>query len=401
VRGASRLVIDATLGITDIVESMHANIARVPIATASKENNRTGGLTRIVYGAVRGVTRTVGAGLDAAIALAEPALARLPTVPAREALVSALNGVFGDHLAAQNNPLAITMALRHNGVPITLNANALQTQLPELNGNIVVLVHGLCMNDLQWHVAADRKSNTPAHDHGRALQHDLNYTPLYLHYNSGQHISTNGRAFAAMLRSLVIAWPVTVQSIIIVAHSMGGLVSRSALYYGAKSRHAWCKKVEKLICLGTPHQGAPLERGGRWVDVLLAAAPYAKPFAKLGKARSAGITDLRHGSIVDDDWRDESTTQAQTIALPAQVRCYAIAANMMSEAPSRGVVTRVREKIIGDGLVPVASALGQHSNPKRTLRFAKKNQRVLHNTNHMDLLKHAQVYPALLAFIRE
>ncbi len=400
VRGASRLVIDATLGITDIVESMHANIARVPIVTTSKESNRTGGLTRAIYGSVRGITRVVGSGLDAVIALAEPALSRLPTVPAREALISALNGVFGDHLVAQNNPLAITMALRHDGTPLTLTANALQAQLPELSGNIVVLVHGLCMNDLQWHIAADKKTNESAHDHGSALQCDLGYTPLYLHYNSGQHISTNGRAFAAMLKSLVAVWPVAVQSIVIVAHSMGGLVSRSALYYGTKSRHKWCKYVDKLICLGTPHHGAPLERGGRWIDVLLSAAPYAKPFAKLGKARSAGITDLRHGSIVDDDWNSDATTQIKTMPLPAHIRCYAIAANMMGKSPSRDVLARAHETMIGDGLVPIASALGQHSNPSRALHFSKSNQRVLHGVNHMDLLKHAQAYPALLKFVR-
>ncbi len=399
-RGVSRLVIDATLGITDIVESMHANVARVPIVTTSKEYNRTSGLTRAIYGSVRGITRAVGSGLDAAIALAEPALTRLPTVPAREALVSALNGVFGDHLAAQNNPLAITMALRHDGVPLTLTADALRTQLPELTGKIVVLVHGLCMNDLQWHIAANKKTNETDHDHGRALQRDLGYTPLYLHYNSGQHISTNGRAFATLLKSLVAVWPVAVQSIVIVAHSMGGLVSRSALYYGAKSRHKWCKNVEKLICLGTPHQGAPLERGGRWVDVLLSAAPYAKPFAKLGKIRSAGITDLRHGSIVDDDWHSDATTQIKAIPLPARISCYAIAANMMGESSSRDVLARAHESIIGDGLVPIASALGQHSNPNRALQFSKSHQRVLHNINHMDLLKHAQAYPALLKFVR-
>jgi pimeloyl-ACP methyl ester carboxylesterase len=322
-------------------------------------------------------------------------------VPAREALVSVLNGVFGDHLAAQNNPLAITMALRHDGAPLTLTSDALRAQFPELNGNIVVLVHGLCMNDLQWNVAPDKKTNSSEHDHGRALQHDLGCTPLYLHYNSGQHVSTNGRAFAAVLKSLVAAWPVTVQSIIIVAHSMGGLVLRSALHYGTKSRHSWCKRVDKLICLGTPHQGAPLERGGRWVDVLLAAAPYAKPFARLGKARSAGITDLRHGSIVDDDWLDETTKPAKTVALPARVRCYAIAANTMREKSSRSTLARAHEIIVGDGLVPVASALGQHSNPKRALDFPAAHTRVLHNLNHMDLLRHEQVYPALLEFARE
>jgi pimeloyl-ACP methyl ester carboxylesterase len=400
IRGAARLAVDTTLGITEIVESMHANVARVPLVTSSKETNRTRGLTRLVYGAVRGVTRAVGTGLDAAIALTEPLLATLPTVPAREALLSVLNGVFGDHLAAQNNPLAITMSLRHQGVALALTRDGLRDRLPTLSGKIVVLVHGLCMNDLQWCVAADESKKEPAHNHGAALQRDMGYTPLYLHYNSGQHVSTNGHAFASLLKTLVTEWPIKVESIIIVAHSMGGLVSRSAIHYGTKSRHAWCKKIDKLICLGTPHLGAPLERGGRWIDVLLSAAPYASPLAKLGKARSAGITDLRHGSIIDEDWNSGAVDYVKVVPLPARIRSYAIAARIAHETLPSGAVARAQETIIGDGLVPVASALGQHLDPARTLRFPKVNQIVLANVNHMGLLKRAQVYPALLAFVR-
>ena len=37
----------------------------------------------------------------------------------------------------------------------------------------------------------------------KALARDLGFTPIHLHYNSGLHISTNGRRFAAMLERLL------------------------------------------------------------------------------------------------------------------------------------------------------------------------------------------------------
>ncbi len=412
-RGASRLVIDATTGITDLVEAMHRNIARVPVVTASSENGRMSGIAGFVYRTVRGVTRVVGGGIDAGLALLSPALAGVPNVPAREAVASALNGVLGDHLAESKNPLAISMQLRHHGHALTLTRDGISEHLPNATGKIVVLVHGLCMNDLQWKSSGD--SVTKAHDHGAALHRDLGFTPVYLRYNSGLHISSNGREFASTLKALLAAWPVPVESLAIVAHSMGGLVSRSAYYYGRKARHAWCKSLDKIVFLGTPHLGAPLERGGHWIDILLGATPYASPFAKLGKVRSAGITDLRHGSVLDDDWmgqdRFDPAPEAITpVPLPTGVRCYTIAATIDDGAKTKSV-RAAGKRLLGDGLVPLNSALGsalggahgnaaaKHDDPKRNLKFAPENQCVLHGVNHMELLKAAQVYPALKAFV--
>ena len=404
-RGASRLIIDATTGITDLVEAMHRNIARVPVVTASAENGRASGIAGVVYRTVRGVTRVVGGGIDAGLALLSPALAGVPNVPAREAVLSALNGVLGDHLAESKNPLAITMQLRHHGHALTLAREAITAQLPKVTGKIVVLVHGLCMNDLQWKSTGDNV--TKAHDHGAALQRDLGFTPVYLRYNSGLHVSINGREFAATLKALLAAWPVPMESLVIVAHSMGGLVSRSAFHYGRKARHAWCKSLDKIVFLGTPHLGAPLERGGHWIDILLGATPYASPFAKLGKVRSAGITDLRHGSLLDEDWLDQDRFEPALdsltpVRLPASVGCYTIAATIDDGAKSKSV-RAAGKRLLGDGLVPLTSALGsalgKHDDPKRNLKFPPEHQCVLHGVNHMELLKAAQVYPALKAFV--
>ncbi|MEO7253355.1 MAG: alpha/beta hydrolase [Casimicrobium sp.] len=404
-RGASRLIIDATTGITDLVEAMHRNIARVPVVTSSAENGRTSGIAGFVYRTVRGVTRVVGGGIDAGLALLSPALADVPNVRAREAVLSALNGVLGDHLVASKNQLAIPMQFRHRGHSLTVTRDGIAQQLPNASGKIVVLIHGLCMNDLQWKTGGDDVST--AHDHGAALHRDLGFTPIYLRYNSGLHVSTNGREFASALKALLAAWPVPVESLVIVAHSMGGLVSRSAFHYGRKARHAWCKSLDKIVFLGTPHLGAPLERGGNWIDILLGATPYASPFAKLGKVRSAGITDLRHGSVLDDDWqgqdRFEPALDALTpVPLPANVRCYTIAARIDNGSKTNSV-SAAGKRLLGDGLVPLNSALadarGKHDDAKRNLKFPPENQCVVHGVNHMELLKAAQVYPALKAFV--
>ena len=111
-RGISLLAVEATTGMTDLVEAMHCNIARVPGLPAQRP---TRGITGLVYRSIRGVTRLVGGGLDAVLA---PAVARLGdggSPPGREALLAALNGVLGDHLAASGNPLAIPMRLRRDG----------------------------------------------------------------------------------------------------------------------------------------------------------------------------------------------------------------------------------------------------------------------------------------------
>ena len=214
-------------------------------------------------------------------------------MPEREAIVAALNGVLGDHLAATDNPLAIPMAFRHAGQTLVLERFAMRSHLRAATPRLLVLLHGLCMNDLQWQRAG--------HDHGDALARELGFTPIYLHYNSGLSVSTNGRILAQLMEHLFDAWPVPIERLAMLGHSMGGLVARSALHHGALIQRGglrWPARVNDLVCLGTPHQGAPLERAGHGVDVLLSAAPYAAPLARLGKLRSAGINDMRLGNIV-------------------------------------------------------------------------------------------------------
>ncbi len=388
-RGVARLATDATTGLADLVEAMHERIARLPAREPAAAPGRTRGITGLVYKNVRGVARVVGGSIDALLGLLGPALgadrdpASRPNAK-REALVAALNGVLGDYLAATDNPLATPLALRSAGHPLLLERAALARRLPDAGARLLVLAHGLCMGDLQWL----RKG----HDHGAALARDLGYSPVYLQYNSGQHISLNGRALARALEQLIAQWPQPLERLAILGHSMGGLVARSALHCARLEGHRWPARLDDLVFLGTPHHGSPLERAGHWVDVVLEATPYAAPFARLGQVRSAGITDLRHGNLVDEDWvgRDRFARRAddrQHLPLPDDVRCYTVAASLAA----RGSAARR----LGDGLVPLASALGRHRDPARALRFARDRQWVGYEMGHLDLLNHPDVYARL------
>ena len=382
-RGLYRLGVDGTIGLTDLVEAMHHTIASRVGMLAPAPAGRTRGITGAVYGAVRGTTRVVGRGVDAAIGLLDPRPSGDAGTPQREAFVAALNGVWGDHLAASGNPLAIRMALRTaDGHALDLDNPPSDASSPQAGRKLLVLVHGLCMSDRQWTRAG--------HDHGHALARDLGCTPLYLHYNSGRHVSDNGREFAEMLEQLLAHWPQPVDELLILGHSMGGLLARSACHHAEGHGHAWLQRLTKLVFLGTPHHGAPLERGGRRVDVLLGLSPYVAPFARLGKSRSAGITDLRFGNLQDADWtgRDRHTQKhddRRPMPLPRGVDSYLLAATL-AEKPGL-----VHSTVIGDGLVPLASALGEHRDPALALQVPKARRRIVTACGHLDLLCHEQV----------
>jgi pimeloyl-ACP methyl ester carboxylesterase len=394
-RGAVRLATDATTGLTDLVEAMHERIARIPGLSAPAPDGRTGGITGLVYKSIRGVTRVVGGSLDALLGLLAPALGPQDSSAEREAIVAALNGVLGDYLAASNNPLATTLALRSGGRALPLESAALAARLPGAGGDVLVLLHGLCMSDLQW----SRTTNTGSHDHGAALARELGFTPLYLLYNSGLHVSINGHALAQLLERQLDAWPQKVQRLVLLGHSMGGLLARSALHYATQAGMQWPARVSDIVFLGTPHHGAPLERAGHWVDIVLGATPYAAPFARLGKVRSAGITDLRHGNLLDEDWVGRNRfargpDRRQPLPLPDGVRCFAAAACLGAQSDD------VKGRVLGDGLVPLDSALGRHADPMRTLEFAAERQWVGYGMNHMELLGRAEVFDRVKEWLR-
>ncbi len=361
----------------DVVESMHRAIAG-NILPGTPSHALIARTTANVYEAVRAFTGLAGGVSEAVLSQHASTAGNKPSTSEREALLAALNGILGDHLAATQNPLAIPMRLRRHGSPLQLEREHLTLAIPQLGSKVLVMVHGLCMNDLQW--------TRQEHNHGDALAADLGWTPVYLHYNSGLHVSTNGHAFAALLEDLVAQWPMPVSELAIIGHSVGGLLVRSARYYGTEARHRWPKYLRCLVFLGTPHQGSALERIGNGLHTLLNLTPYSAPLSRIAAIRSAGITDLRYGNLLDEDWQGtdrfhHAGDRRHPFPLPRGVRCSALAA-------SKGKTG----EHFGDGLVSVDSALGRHANRRSAPLFAESRQWIGHGLNHWDLLSHPTVY---------
>jgi hypothetical protein len=379
--GASRLAVDATLGVTGVVEAMHRTIQLRPAPVGEARGaDRTGGITGFVYGCVRGTTRLVGAGLDAAL---PPIAALLPEgepSPKRDALVAALNGVYGDHLARTGNPLAIEMSLRHRDRPV-------DPRRPEAlhddwrrggpRARLLLLVHGLCLNERHW--------CRGGLDHGEGLAEDLGFVPVYLRYNTGLPVADNGSSLAMLLEQLMAAWPSGEPELAVLCHSMGGLVLRSALHHASRARHRWPARVRDGVFLGTPQHGAPLERAGHWLDRAMDMSPYVAPFTRLGKARSAGIVDLRHGTI--------TRRPGRFVPLPAGVRFHAAAATLCSRR------SPLADRLLGDGLVPLRSALGDHADPAHRLAIPRSRQWIGYGLGHLELLGSPDVYAQLHAWL--
>ena len=391
-RGATKLAMVATLSVTDIVEKMHHTIGGGPEVLGKPFESAVKLLTAPTYGAIRSVTRGVGAGLDAALSTLGLALDQAGAE--RGPVLAALNGVIGDYLEETGNPLAISMRLCKDGAPLELSPDALAAAFPPSSpedpargDRLLVLVHGSSMEDRQW--------RRGGHDHGASLAADRGMVPIYLRYNSGLHVSQNGRRFAALLERLVAAWPRAVVDITLLTHSMGGLVARSAIHVAEAEGQAWRSKLSALVTLGTPHHGAPLERGGNWIDTLLGVSRYSAPLVRLGQLRSAGVTDLRYGNVLDAHWegRDRFAHGGDprgALALPEGVTCVAIAASL-SAAPGPAPS--------GDGLVPVDSALGRHADPQLELDFGEARRWIAYGANHLDLLSSAAVYAKLLELL--
>jgi len=382
-RGLGRLAAEATLGVTELVEAAHATIAAAPAPLDPPPAVKARGISRVVYGSVRGVTRLVGGGLDAALAGLAPVLGELPPSPRRETLVAALNGVLGDHLEATGNPLAIRMRLRRHGEDLSFGRPADADGPSASPRRVGLLVHGLCMNDAGW--------TREGHDHGAALERDLGLEAVHVVYNSGRHVAANGRSLAEALDAFVREAGAPPGEIAVLAHSMGGLVVRSALVAASRAGQSWPALVRAVVFLGTPHHGAPAERLGSLAQAALGVSPYGRPFARLGRLRSAGITDLRHGSLLDEDRADDDRFARHgdaraPVPLPHGVAFFAVAGTATTEPGAPGA------RIAGDGLVPVASALGHHRDPERTLAFAPGRTWIAPGTDHLALLASRAVY---------
>lgn len=387
IRGALQLATQATTGVTGIVEGVHQSVwDRLGFPGNKVDGNRTPGksrgITGSVYGLVYGLTRVTGSSVDTVMAglqaVLEPADQQPFRTSGEERLLSVLNGVMGDRLAEENSPLAIPMTLRYRESDIDWRNPPGE---PDVSDKVALLIHGSCMIDLQQHARQNNHTDEP----GEMLNSTLGYSPVYVRYNSGLHISQNGSALSDHLEQMTENWPLKIGEISVVAHSMGGLVMRSALHHAQSRGLEWPSRLKNIVFLGTPHHGAPLERAGNWLDTILATVSHSKPFAALGQLRSAGVTDLRYGNLLEQDWNGHDRFELkpdgrQHVPLPGDIHCFTVAATL---AEKRGLLA---DRLIGDGLVPVRSALGLHDDKQRVLDFSDSSQWIAYGSGHMDLL---------------
>ena len=402
-RAITLLATDATQAVNTMAEGVHQSVWRTLGAPSGATPETARGLTGLIYKSVHGATQLVGRGVSSALMRLEPLLQRLEgqseESPERVALMAALNGVMGDRLQASANPLALSMTLRYQEqdalVSKGLEANlSIKQQLPDVSSKLLLVLHGLCMNDLQW----TTRHKDQSVNHATTLAGTLGYTPVYLRYNSGLHVSQNGHLLAAQLEALVTRWPMAITEITVLAHSMGGLLMRSALHVASQNGLQWPRYLKNIVFLGTPHHGAPLERAGNWVDVILGSTPYSRPFAKIGQLRSAGVTDLRYGHVLDVDWQGHDRFHRKPdsrtpVPLPEGVACFTVAATLAAKR------SHLADRLVGDGLVPLYSALGQHEEVQRCLTFATERQSIAYRTSHLQLLSSPAVTQQLLTWL--
>lgn len=358
--GAADLVATAVVEATSAVQDVHRAIARLPFA-ALKPLPATPVVALMhdtiadgVYAAIRGIAGAVGIGARLAIQALPPSA--LPDgerpSPLAAGAVSALNGAFGDSLAARDHPLTLGMAFAHQGRALELSEAAFAAACPDARGTVVVFLHGLCCNESVWE--RDR-----ARHQGRSIPErlaaELPATPLFVRYNTGLGIADNGAALVQLLDHLLEVYPRRVQRLILIGHSMGGLVARSAIAQAMASDAAWVSRLSHLICLGSPHLGAPLERGGWRLTRAFEALPFTPTFARWGRARSLGIKHLRHGYVQPEEtegWDPDADFGAPPRACPRPAHVKfgfvgAVLGALEDDALSRA---------LGDGLVPLESA---------------------------------------------
>ncbi|TNI91515.1 esterase/lipase family protein [Aeromonas allosaccharophila] len=391
IRELAQLLTLALPAAVEITEAVHQAVLS-GMGIKGRDEGKTSGITGLVYKGVHGAANTLGSGINGLLTRLPPTppLHHIPETPKRAALIATLNGVMGDALVESHNALATPMTLRYQGEP--LDWQAMPTDLPR-EGRVLLMVHGLCMSDLQWQTLYQGE---PV-NHGEQLANALGYQPFYVRYNSGLPIAQNGQALALLLEQLLTHWPGDLKEITVMGYSMGGLVARSACHHAGVAGLTWPAHLANLIFLGTPHHGAPLEHAGHWLEQLLPASAYTEPFVRLTRLRSTGIKDLRHGKVIETiappDPAVPMRDPREPLPLPCGVNCYAIAA---TTAAKRSLLA---DRLIGDGLVPLRSALGQHSEARHQLAFLPAHTLIVYRTSHMALLGSPQVGQQLLRWL--
>jgi len=297
---------------------------------------------------------------------------------AGQRVIGFANGAFGERAIPRGDTLPAAMSVRLDHRRLPVDPRSLAAAYPSAQGRLVVFLHGLVDTERAWFHAGR------SDDFGSKLATALPCTPVYLRYNSGRHVSDNGRELADLLDDLVDSWPVEVVDVVLVGHSMGGLVACSAVHQAHARTAPWASLVSRVVCLGTPHTGALLERAVVRVATLLDRVRPAAPLSWLLALRSDGIKDLAEGYLHEHQWAGDDTVERAEAVLPDEVRQLYVSATLSrSEDSALG-------RLVGDLMVEPSSAAEVDRNVER---------RWLGGLTHFDLLRHDSVYRTLVDWL--
>lgn len=316
----------------------------------------------------------------------------LSSTAAGGAAMAALGGLIGDELERSGSALHQPLGIRVDDTPVALTRAGLAGAFPKASSRLLVFLHGLMGTERYWLWGAEDRRHT----YGGRVRRKLGFTPVYVRYNTGLHISESGRELGQLLAQLVERWPLDVEQIALVGHSMGGLVARSACHQADEDDEQWVGLVSHIVTLGTPHEGAPLAQGAHVLAWALGRLPETRPLAAFLRRRSAGIRDLRHGSLVDEDWRgrDPDTLRAAALAevplLAGATHCFVSAS--VTRSPDDPIA-----RLLGDVLVLTPSAHGK----ARVRRSSLKPEHIdnVGSAHHLSLLNHPQLHDRLVQWL--
>jgi pimeloyl-ACP methyl ester carboxylesterase len=297
--------------------------------------------------------------------------------------ISILNGAFGDYLHQRQNGLAIEMAFYHRARPLRLSGASLQDAYPQATAKLCILLHGLISNEGVWGFS-DQDQPEQTVSYGSLLQAELGYTPLYLRYNTGLPIAENGAALNRLIAELVECYPVAIEDIIVIGHSMGGLLIRSACHYASEQNLDWVNKIRRIFYLGTPHEGSHLAKFAHRTAAVLHAVPtpVTRLIGNIINLRSQGVKDLRFGTALHPAEEARSQPAAQTDGPWLTHAQHYLLVGTLTKNP-RNVIS----VMFGDALVhvPVQSDEAALAGPQKQIK-------VFPGVHHMALAHNQAVY---------
>ena len=364
-------------GTASRVSEVHeAVVARTP-ARRGPVGTVHDAIARPVYASVRGLGTAIATAAGAGVGATRPPSAPpLADSPAAALAIGALSGITGDRVERDHPPLAPVMGVRAGGRAVAAEPRRSRPRSPararaspsSSTGSARRRRPGACSR---------RRRGPPTY--GDRLRADFGHTPVYVRYNSGLAVRENGRRLADLLDAVVAGWPVAVEEVLIMGHSLGGLVAMQACHDADRRGLAWVRALRHVVCLASPHHGAPLAKGVHLAAEALARVPETRAFARILDLRSAGVRDLRHGSV-------------EEIPFVAGRDYYAVSATVTRD-PAHPF-----GRIVGDLLVRHESASGRGPRGRR-VPFEVGHGHHAGGLNHFHVVNDPEVYGRLRAWL--